>query len=519
MKTHSTVSRRDFMKALGVGAAGVGAMAVATPVFHDLDELSGSGGGNSITSLQGGAKLPWWIKTKEHYNPTTEVDWELRKRIAFRHGWATGPGGVGMPPTDGESTIARQSREEEDEMVRSRVTKIYEGLVNKTPGTSLRDLAFGSACGPSGSSTGLAGPTGSSITSSGGRLLDGTTLTLGNNVLTPEQVLRPVYPADLGVPKWQGTPEENLNMLRRVANFFGSPLTGALEVTPKLKKLVYKTLQGVEVVWDDEIGETIDKPYQTGQTSGMLVIPRSHRWVLVTQIPQSGMTRHSHEMILDGSSSLGYGDERTMGARLSNFIATLGYNMTQGYFISNPGLGILGGTGELGRHDYLVSPVYGSNVRQTTFIFTDFPLSPTPPIDAGIFRFCHTCKKCADMCPGESISFESKPSWEITGNWNAYGNNSWHIRYDRCVRWRGTPGGSTAGSCTTCMGACVFSKKPFASIHEIVLATQATTPVFNGFFKVMDDFFGYGGTLDPKDFWDISKMGSFPFNGYGAGIQ
>ena len=36
---HSTVTRRDFMKALGFGAAGLGALAATSPVFHDLDEL------------------------------------------------------------------------------------------------------------------------------------------------------------------------------------------------------------------------------------------------------------------------------------------------------------------------------------------------------------------------------------------------------------------------------------------------------------------------------------------------
>lgn len=36
---HSTVSRRDFMKTLGLAGAGVGAAAATFPVFHDLDEL------------------------------------------------------------------------------------------------------------------------------------------------------------------------------------------------------------------------------------------------------------------------------------------------------------------------------------------------------------------------------------------------------------------------------------------------------------------------------------------------
>jgi epoxyqueuosine reductase len=35
-KYHSTLSRREFLKALGLGGAGLGAAAIASPVFHDL---------------------------------------------------------------------------------------------------------------------------------------------------------------------------------------------------------------------------------------------------------------------------------------------------------------------------------------------------------------------------------------------------------------------------------------------------------------------------------------------------
>ena len=41
-KHHSTISRRDFLKILGLGGVGLGAAAVAAPVFHDLDEVIAS---------------------------------------------------------------------------------------------------------------------------------------------------------------------------------------------------------------------------------------------------------------------------------------------------------------------------------------------------------------------------------------------------------------------------------------------------------------------------------------------
>ena len=513
MRNHSTISRRDFMKAMGLGTAGIGAAAASIPVFKDLDDIA-SGGSNGNGGMQGGAKFPWWIKQREHYNPTVEVDWDLKQRVDFKHGYSMGPGGAQLPMA-GPSTNVDLTIEEEELLVKTRLTAFYEGLMNKTPGGSLRDQAFVATCGGSLTQAGINGMSPNALGGAFGRMQ--SNLVLGNNVITPEMAIRTMTAFDLGVPRWEGTPEENLNMLRVVANYFGSPLVGALDSTAwQFKKMPYATFQGRQVVWDDEIGETVDNAYQDAE---YLVIPRSHRWVLVAQNPQSGMTKNSRTLLGGASSVLGYADQRSLESRLASFIAALGYKTTHSIHISNPGLGILGGLGELGRHDYLVSPIYGSNVRQTTFIFTNLPLTPTPPIDAGMWRFCHTCKKCADVCPGNSISHESKPTWEITGKWNGVGNNSWHIRYDRCLPQRGTPGGMTAGGCQNCMGNCVFTKKTNASVHEIIKMTAATTGIFNGFFRVMDDFFGYGETLNPSDFWDIEKMDSFPFNGYGAGIQ
>src|SRR5208283_148748 len=71
-KFHNTVSRRDFMKFMGIAAAGAGGAALVAPVFHDLDELSSS----SLATQ----KRPWYVKERDFYNPTVEVDWTLLTR-------------------------------------------------------------------------------------------------------------------------------------------------------------------------------------------------------------------------------------------------------------------------------------------------------------------------------------------------------------------------------------------------------------------------------------------------------
>ncbi|APV43730.1 reductive dehalogenase [Dehalogenimonas formicexedens] len=68
---HSTVSRRNFMKGLGLAGAGIGAAALTAPVFHDMDEL--------ISSPKANFKHAWYVKNREAYKPTVEVDWDVLK--------------------------------------------------------------------------------------------------------------------------------------------------------------------------------------------------------------------------------------------------------------------------------------------------------------------------------------------------------------------------------------------------------------------------------------------------------
>ncbi|QBX63425.1 twin-arginine translocation signal domain-containing protein [Dehalococcoides mccartyi] len=76
---HSTISRRDFMKALGLTGASIGVASAASPIFHDLDEVS--------SSASATWKRPWYVKQTDE--PTMEVDWDklerydVRKSIAY----------------------------------------------------------------------------------------------------------------------------------------------------------------------------------------------------------------------------------------------------------------------------------------------------------------------------------------------------------------------------------------------------------------------------------------------------
>jgi epoxyqueuosine reductase len=75
---HSTLSRRDFLKALGLGGAGLGASAafpmLSTPL-RDLDE--------AVSSPMASFKHPSWVKSMD--KPTADIDWPTLKRFDYHY--------------------------------------------------------------------------------------------------------------------------------------------------------------------------------------------------------------------------------------------------------------------------------------------------------------------------------------------------------------------------------------------------------------------------------------------------
>jgi reductive dehalogenase len=133
-------------------------------------------------------------------------------------------------------------------------------------------------------------------------------------------------------------------------------------------------------------------------------------------------------------------------------------------------------------------------------ILTDLPVAVDKPIDAGIMEFCKRCKKCAEACPSESLSFDDEPSWEVKGGWNNPGHKAYFENSVSCMTyWREKAG----TNCGICFSVCPFSKKDKAWIHEWVKAGAAVAPFADTFFRSMDDAFGYGTKAGSEEWWQL----------------
>ncbi len=455
---HSTVGRRDFMKMLGMGAGafGLGAAGLSVP-FKSLDEM--------MASPQAERKLPFWVKEVDE--PTVQIDWENME--IFPHPGMTLFNPASWP--EGEWARIQQKN----------IATTTEKIKNNTPGYTLKDRALGDAnCwgwGPTGIQPSWTGP----------------------ELQRFEEWEHPTMnytPADFGVPRYEGTPEENSRMLRVAGRILGAADMGFVKLDERTKKLLYGN-----VIFEDVEQGYVDPDRHVS------VLPNKDLWMIVSLIPQSlWMAQYTDRMSWAQSNTAAYSRANIYSNRLKVFLRGLGYQNYGGDTAAlgrAVGFGVMAGMAEYGRAGIMVSPQFGTNIRTVMLTATDLPLAVTKPIDAGITNFCRTCMKCAEMCPSGAISKEKEPYWGGDVSYQAKGIRGWYMDGKKC--YEQMLGGDP--DCSRCQAVCPFSKFDQAVMHDLVRASISSTPVLNGIIKQMDDVFGYG--VEPaasKDPWAVDPM-------------
>lgn len=443
------ISRRSFLRAAGAGAALSAGGLTITPGSAQ----------SRVLAPAGRPRRPWWVRTVDE--PTVEIDWDRVQRFDARNAiiW-------GIAKYVGAEEVARLDRvKAENERQR---------ILDDVPGYTLKDQALYAAQ----------------------RLY----------FLAPRQFLGPrtaPTPEERGVPRWTGTPEDAARIVRVAMRHCGAANVGFVELDERTRKLVYShDPDGKELVFDD-----VEQAYEDEHRR---VIPNRARWAIVYTVQMSGETlKRAPTATAAQTVLLSYGRAAHIQALTQEFLRGLGYQcLGESSFNAlgiAPAFGVMAGLGELSRINRLITPEFGPMVRVHKLI-TDLPLAPDKPIDAGILRFCKTCKKCADACPAAAITLDDEPSWEAPGGWHSPGHLAYFEDGVKCFTyWREHAG----TDCSICFAVCPFGKKDKAWIQDVARASVATVPALNGFLRSMDDAFGYGAKRDPEEWWrlDLPEYG------------
>jgi reductive dehalogenase len=213
------------------------------------------------------------------------------------------------------------------------------------------------------------------------------------------------------------------------------------------------------------------------------------------------------------------GDGYVMGdkcaGQIAKFLRGLGYRAVA----SNNDLGmnvpyaIAAGLGEGARNGALIAPTIGPRHRLCK-VYTDFEfVEYDKPRDFGVASFCANCKRCADSCPSEAITFADDPSWgpEYEGGDDPEyafqarpGVLKYHNDAKKCLKfWIDQDGG-----CSNCITSCPYNKPDYWH-HRLVDAQNVIAPgPVHAFMREMDIWFGYGTVSDTeqvKAFWKSGK--------------
>ncbi|MDA8226737.1 MAG: twin-arginine translocation signal domain-containing protein [Desulfitobacterium hafniense] len=304
-----SLNRRQLLKALGLTGAGL--TLASAGLFSNVLSTEAA---EAVTDTkpQVVPQRYWWVKNVD--KPTVEIDWKAMKRF---NEWETTRGS--LPKYRGADLDKQLNQLQKDNL------KKWES--EKKPGYTTKDMALNAAVGYGRPEFKFLGPQVAST------------------------------PKERGVPRYEGTPEENSRIVRVALRHMGAATVGFVELNPETtRKLIYN--QEPAPSKKSIVFENVDVGYED---KDKLVIPDKARWAITFTVQMSTETMKYGPTTLGSlTTGLSYTRMWLINSQLHEFIRALGYNsygasQFNGLGIA-PAMAIMGGLGELSRLNRMITP-------------------------------------------------------------------------------------------------------------------------------------------------------------------
>ena len=260
-------------------------------------------------------------------------------------------------------------------------------------------------------------------------------------------------------------PQRVTRNIKKLATYFGADLVGVCRLDSRwIYSHSYKRLELQGRTYPDAvIGES--KPIE---------IPEEFQYAVAMAVNQDyNVIKYSPTMISSSSNFIAYTRLINANHLLSVFINNLGFKavaLPTHQIARHIPIAMQAGLGDIGRNGLLITPEFGPRVKITSMV-TNLPIAVDLPIDFGVTEFCATCKKCAEVCPGQALPYGERNTEPYNAS-NSAGEQKWRVNAEKCaIYWA-----SGHMGCHTCVACCPFNK--------------------------MEDSFGYIKPLKADNFWD-----------------
>jgi len=301
--------------------------------------------------------------------------------------------------------------------------------------------------------------------------------------------------------------------IKRVSKHLGSNLVGIARTHPSMLYASGQRYQENEggaletstdqhvTLTDNSMGRD-NRPDDIKKLTPEQVAAR-YPFVIISTTAWDYKTLQAHRHILGDLSYHSTGMRAALANKsLEGYIRELGYTAIRGATVPQT-VALASGIANLGRNGMLISDRYGARIHAPDTILTDLPLVADAPVDLGVADFCKVCRKCAVVCPTNSISFEDKVVYN--------GVKKYKINWQSCYKLRPFVH-EWWTACLSCIAICPFTKEDTWWRRTAGWALKTTPvgarePVVRG-LKWLDD-----------QIWGTERKSRVRFMGYDSGIK